>query len=387
MINDNYLKLNTIMDEVGSELARLSDDNIAARKTSSLSLDSTTGIFGTDTVASPDSSSFMSPVATLVDNFVGNVQSNPACQQDELLAMTFNYSPSGSTRSNVKKLNLLETTVTLSMQNEENETYDGYDTEVANSGEKQTDEEIKIAKSNIDRTESEVIKIAFWHSKTKQWLFRWAQRLKTFTHPTKEVTADELLEWGAKYDTHGKNVRPLNQRVPITLPGDAKGIFQYCACQMRNCKVNVATSVHCCRKCKRRMHGYCLVNPGQFGICKTCYFDWTENYTFPNKKFDDNNNVKPKTSRPPIIKKPINMMKGSEIVALATKRSAKMISTPAEDNDSSDDDSIDEAQQSMGRAYLDMEHEDVNFFKVVLNKGILEPPKSKVMYVLYCITC
>ncbi len=75
-------------------------------------------------------------------------------------------------------------------------------------------------------------------------------------------------------------------------------------------------------------------------------------------------------------------MKGSEIVALATKRPAKMISTPAEDDASSDDDSIDEAQQPMGRAHLDMEHEDVNFFKVVLNKGILEPPKSKV-----CMFC
>ncbi len=86
------------MDEVGMELARLSEDNIAVRKTSSLSLDSTTEINVTDTVASPDSSCFMSPVATLVDNFAGNVHSNPACKNDELLAMTFNYSPSGSTK-------------------------------------------------------------------------------------------------------------------------------------------------------------------------------------------------------------------------------------------------------------------------------------------------
>jgi hypothetical protein len=298
----------------------------------------------------------------MLDNFVSSVNCNLACQNDELLAMTFNYSPSGSTRSNVKKLNQHETTVTSSIQNENNETYEGYETEVANSGEKQTDEDIRITKSNIDRTESELIKLAFWHDKTKQWLFRWSKRLKTFTHPTTEVTADELLEWGTKYDTHERNVRQLNQRVPITLPGDAKGIFEYCACQLRDCKVNVATSVHCCRKCKRRMHGYCLVKPGQFGICKNCYFLWTDNYTFPNKKFDDNNNVKPKTSRPPIIKKPINMMKGSEIVALATKRPATMISTPAEDNSSSDNDSNDEAQPPMGRAHLDMEHEDVNFF-------------------------
>ena len=100
------------MDEVGMELARLSDDNIAFRKTSSVSLDSTTEINVTDTVASPDSSCFMSPVATMLDTFVSSVDSNLACQNDELLAMTFNYSPSGSTRSNVKKLNLQETTVT-----------------------------------------------------------------------------------------------------------------------------------------------------------------------------------------------------------------------------------------------------------------------------------
>ena len=47
-------------------------------------------------------------------------------------------------------------------------------------------------------------------------------------------------------------------------------------------------------------------------------------------------------------------MKGSEIVPLATKRPAKIISTPAEDDDSSDDDSIDEAQQPMGRAHLEI---------------------------------
>ncbi len=79
-------------------------------------------------------------------------------------------------------------------------------------------------------------------------------------------------------------------------------------------------------------------------------------------------------------------MKGSEIVALATKRPATMISTPAVDSSSSDSDSNDEAQPSMGRAYLDMEHEDVNFLKVVLNNGIIEPPKSKVIHVLYCFT-
>ena len=127
-----------------------------------------------------------------------------------------------------------------------------------------------------------------------------------------------------------------------------------------SCKVNAATSVHTCRECKTRMHGFCLVEAGTWGLCRKCYF-----LKRPSK-ITETAATKKKTTNLPlpiVISRSLAAKKNPVVVpTTASKKTADIIINP----------------ETPSLPSKDLSEKENNIFKIVMDKGVLVPPKPKV---------
>ena len=156
----------------------------------------------------------------------------------------------------------------------------------------------------------------------------------------------------------------------------SNGLFEYCACQLLKCKANVVTSVHACRTCKRRMDAQCLVEEGTFGLCYKCFHRIDINSQLPSKtnQNTDQEQIAKTIKKMPLNSRPVvNTIRNPTAIAVAgTKRPAPLPKN--EDNDVDDDEDDDEDAENAPYDAND------SLFNVIVDKGLLVPPTSKVVY-------
>ena len=200
---------------------------------------------------------------------------------DQLLAGTFDMSPASSTRSAARKLGLVKSKPSQEYDKsisttETQNLMDGYDTEAANSGYALSREEfINLNDRKTDR--HTMIEMAYWDADGRKWSHNPAIKPTKHPDPTVKLTVEDHALWKQLYTNPLEKFRPKNKSKPKSFPanrGNFTGLFEYCGCMRTSCKGNVVSSSHCCRFCKKSMHGFCMVgeNLATFGVCRSCYF-------------------------------------------------------------------------------------------------------------------
>jgi len=312
--------------------------------------------------------------------------------EDSILAYTFEKSPAQSTRSRMPKASPNVHDISINLDDDiQPEIESGYDTETENAGEplKRTQQQEKELHEGIDGKTKEIFHLAIWNPKTKKWF---AQENKRSFPPTtaqsKKMSNQELAQWSEIYEINRDEVRPKTQTVPKSFPKkNFNGQFTYCGCSLKKCKVNVAGSTHFCLYCKCRLSAFCLVSEGCWGLCRKCYFnnetdklqqrslpvtslpkdsvtDQIQPNTLPvttllkdnvtsKKRVPISTAANPKLSRPQLLLQSFTSPTNT-LINLADVESPDLVSSNADDN----------------------------LFAVVLDKGILIPPKPKVTYLL-----
>ena len=117
----------------------------------------------------------------------------------------------------------------------------------------------------------EVNKFACYEPSTKSWTTQLMKReinkkvIPNFVIPGGQ---EAIKLWSIKYGKDESLYRDRVQRMTV-LPG----IFQFCGCDEKTCLANAAASNHFCGYCLKRLFGYCLQEPGEWGVCRKCFLN------------------------------------------------------------------------------------------------------------------
>ena len=306
---------------------------------------------------SPEASEFLSPIPNLPSIFkqAGYIYE----QETSLMTNTYNKSPALSTRSKITTKGVVPV---LNLENE-------YLTEEENESEEPKEVGF-LTQIPYEPHRESLFHLVFWNKSTKKWFAKPSKRLLLPKSIPPPVTKTEMEGWKSKYELEGNIFRDSSVKQPASFPRtDFIGEFQYCGCNLQSCKVNVAGSSHYCRHCKIRMLGFCLVEPGSWGLCYSCYLTTTA--TKPS-----NVNTKKAAVSKKLPLQQVTAISKTKTTSDNTPAPAAVSNTGA--NTQSFAAELDTPSSVSTAAYT---ANDDNLFKVVIGAdGVLVPPKPKVKF-------
>jgi hypothetical protein len=276
---------------------------------------------------------------------------------------TFNKSPALSTRSKIPTKGVAPA---LNLENE-------CLTEEENSSE-EPKEVVLITEIPFETHRESLFHMAFWNQSTKKWFAKPSKRLLVPRALPAAITERELEGWKSKYELEDNIFRDSTVQLPASFPktDDFLGEFQYCGCNILSCKVNVSGSSHYCRHCKVRMLGFCLVEPGTWGLCRSCYF---KNNTAKSS------NVSTKKS---VASKKLPIQQASSINKTKTTSDYATAPVPVSNTGATTQSFAAELDTPSSVSNAAYSATDDNIFKVVIGvDGVLVPPRPKVTFHLF----